>query len=174
VTSSPMPQPQLEFERAVGGAIAVAVRTVAERSFFACVDRCDRPHLDDTNAEWLVATVHFDDGPVQGTLACSLPPDLAQRLFDAFSGRDPATPLPPREQLDDLVGEFSNMVCGTWLTRTDGRCAFRLTPPVVSRVRRPAVDASRREWMVVNDRPVAIDWDVAHARGTAAATMSGR
>ena len=172
--SSPMPQPLLEFDRAVGGAIAVAAKTVAERSFFACVERAVRPDLDDTDPEWLVATIHFADGPVQGTLDCSLPPDLAQRLFDAFSGRDLSTPLPPRHLLDDLVGEFTNMVCGAWLTRTDGRCAFRLTPPVVTRARRPAGDAPRREWLLVDDRPLAIDWDVAHARGTAAATMSGR
>jgi CheY-specific phosphatase CheX len=169
-----MPQPLLEFERAVGGAIAVAVKTVAERSFFACVERCDRPALDQTNVEWLVATVHFSDGPVQGTLSCSLPPDLAQQLFDAFSGREPATPLPPLHLLDDLVGEFSNMVCGTWLTRTDGRCSFRLTPPVVTRAARPSINAERREWLVINDRPIAIDWVVAHARGAAAATMAGR
>ena len=162
--SSQMPPLPPEFERAVGGAIAVAVSTVAERSFFACVDRCDSPDLDDIEGEWLVATVRFDDGPVRGSLACSLPTDLAQSLFDAFSGRDPGTPLPPRDQVDDLVGEFSNMVCGTWLTRCDAHRVFRLSPPIVDRVAQPAGESGRRrEWVVVNNRPVAVDWEVAKA-----------
>ena len=166
--SSPTPLRMPEFERAVGGAIAVAVSTVAERSFFACVDRCDRPDLDDIEAEWLVATVRFDDGPVCGSLACSLPTDLALRLFDAFSGRHPAAPLPPRHQLDDLVGEFSNMVCGIWLSRCDSHRIFKLSAPVVSRVQRPDDDDSRREWIAVNNRPVAIDWNITSASGDAA------
>jgi hypothetical protein len=170
--SSPTPLPLLDFERAVGGAIAVAVSTVAERSFFACVDRCDRPDFDDIQTEWLVATVRFDDGPVSGSLACSLPSDLALRLFDAFSGRHPSASLPPRHQLDDLVGEFSNMVCGAWLTRCDTHRVFKLRPPVVSRVQRPDRDENRREWLAVNNRPVAIDWDLAPASGDAA-TVTG-
>jgi hypothetical protein len=159
--SSTMPPQLPDFERAVGGAIAVAVSTVAERSFFACVDRCDEPDLDDmTPAEWLVATVRFEDGPVCGSLACVLPSDVALRLFDAFSGRHPAMPLPPRHQLDDLVGEFSNMVCGAWLTHCDTHRVFRLLPPEVSRVSRPDDAGRRREWLAVNNRPIAIDWDL--------------
>lgn len=171
--SSPMPPLPPDFERAVGGAIAVAVSTVAERCFFACADRCDEPDLDDVHAEWLVATVHFDDGPVRGSLACSLPSDLAQWLFDAFSGRDPATPLPPRHQVDDLVGEFSNMVCGTWLTRCEANRVFRLSAPVVSRVRQPDSEGGRREWVAVNNRPVAIDWQLAASNADAHAVGSG-
>ena len=159
--SSPMPPQLSDFERAVGGAIAGAVSTVAERCFFACVDRCDPPDLDEIQSEWLVATIRFDDGPVRGTLACSLPTDLALRLFDAFSGRHPAAPLPPRHQLDDLIGEFSNMVCGAWLSRCDTHRVFRLGQPVVNRVTRPDEDECRREWVAVNNRPVAIDWDIA-------------
>jgi hypothetical protein len=167
--SSTTPLPLPDFERAVGGAIALAVSTVAERSFFACVDRSDEPDLDDVNAaEWVVATIRFDDGPVCGSLACSLPSDLGLWLFDAFSGRDPASPLPPRHQLDDLVGEFSNMVCGTWLTRCEAHRVFQLNPPVITRVRRPAADARHREWLAVNNRPVAIDWEIGRAAGGSA------
>jgi hypothetical protein len=172
--SSPMPPLPPDFERAVGGAIAVAVSTVAERSFFASVDRCDPPDFDEIGTEWLVATVRFDDGPVCGSLACSLPSDLAQRLFDAFSGRDPRAPLPPRHELDDLAGEFSNMVCGTWLSRCDAQRMFRLSSPVVSRVRRPDYEGRHREWVVVNDSPVAIDWELAHRPSDAPAASSHR
>ncbi|HUQ88837.1 MAG TPA: chemotaxis protein CheX [Vicinamibacterales bacterium] len=159
-----MPPQLTEFERAVGGAIAGAVSSVAERCFFASVDRCDRPDLDDFETEWLVASIRFEDGPVCGSLACSLPADLSLRLFDAFSGRDPAMPLPPRHQVDDVIGEFSNMVCGAWLSRCDTHRVFRLGQPVVTRVSRPDQGESRREWLAVNNRPVAIDWDIATVR----------
>ena len=172
--SSPMPPLPPDFERAVRGAIAVAVSTVAERCFFTCVDRCDEPDLDDVANEWLVATVHFDDGPVYGSLSCSLPVDLALWLFDAFSGRDPVTPLPPRHQVDDLVGEFSNMVCGTWLTRCEAHRVFKLDPPIVNRVREPNSENVRREWLALNNRPVAFDWEIAAAPADAHATGSGR
>jgi len=170
--SSPMPPLPPDFERAVGGAIAFAVSTVAERSFFACVDRCDQPDLDGMDADWLVATVWFEDGPVCGSVACSLPTDLAQRLFDAFSGRDPSTALPPRHHVDDLVGEFSNMVCGAWLSRCDTQRVFRLSPPIVRRVPRPADESGRREWMIVDNRPVAIDWAVVQAPDDEAAAAA--
>jgi hypothetical protein len=165
VTSLPTPPPLSEFDPAPG-LIPDAVGTVAERSFFAFVDVGDDPGGYDSVPEWVVATVRFDDGPVSGSLACWLPRDLALLLFDAFSGRDPASALPPRHELDDLVGEFSNMVCGTWLTRCASHRAFRLSPPEVLRVREPADDAGRRQWLSVNDRPLAIDWDVAHDGNT--------
>jgi hypothetical protein len=173
VTSSPT-LPQLpEFEPAPN-LIPDAVGTVAERSFFAFVDVRDDPGAYDSVPEWLVATVRFDDGPVSGSMACSLPRDLAQLLFDAFSGRDPASALPPRHELDDLVGEFSNMVCGTWLTRCAGHRAFRLSHPEVLRVREPADDAAgRRQWLSVNDRPLAIDWDVAQDGDSESSAQAG-
>lgn len=172
--SSPMPPLPPEFERAVSSAIAFAVSTVAERSFFACVDRCEAPDLDDVTGDWLVATVQFDDGPVYGSLACVLPGDLALWLFDAFSGRDPAAPLPLRHQLDDLVGEFSNMVCGMWLTRCEAHRVFKLDPPVVTRVARPLTEGGRREWLALNNRPIAIDWELASAPADAHAAGAGR
>ena len=159
MTSSPTLQQPREFEPAPH-LIPAAVGTVAERSFFAFVCEGDDPELYDSSPEWFVATVKFDDGPVAGSLACTLPSDLALLLYDAFSGRDPATALPPKHEVDDLVGEFSNMVCGTWLTRCATERAFRLSRPAVARVRQPRDDDGRRQWLLVNDRPLAIDWDV--------------
>ena len=158
--SSPMPPKPLDFEPA-DHLIVDAVGTVAERSFFAFVDPyCDPDDFDADGKEWVIAKVRFDDGPVSGTLACSLRSDLAQILFDAFSGRHPSSPLPPRYELDDLIGEFSNMICGTWLTRCAGHRAFRLSRPVVEHVMRPASEESHRHWMCLNSRPLAIDWEV--------------
>jgi chemotaxis protein CheY-P-specific phosphatase CheC len=143
--------------------IVDAVGAVAQRSFYAFVDVCDESDDLDHAREWLVSTVHFDNGLVAGSLACSLPAELAQVLFDAFSGRDPATPLPPAHLIDDLVGEFSNMVCGDWLSRCHDERVFDLSPPRVSRMTHPAAHAGHRQWVKVNDRPLAVDWDMAGA-----------
>jgi len=169
--SSTTPLLPQDFERAVAGAIAGAVSTVAERSFFACVDRTDAPDAEGVQGEWLAATVRFDDGPVWGSLACVLPADLALSLFDAFSGRDPAAQLPRADQLDDLIGEFSNMVCGTWLTRCEAHRVFRLSPPAVTRTMQPGEpdEGRHREWLMLNNRPVAIDWEIARRPEHAAA-----
>ncbi|MNC98165.1 hypothetical protein D3C83_160440 [compost metagenome] len=60
------------------------------------------------------------------------------------------------------------MVCGIWLSRCDSHRIFKLSAPVVTRVQRPGDDDSRREWIAVNNRPVAIDWDITSASGDAA------
>lgn len=161
---SPMPPKPPGFEPA-DHLIVDAVGTVAERSFFAFVDVCDDPAAYDDGREWLVATVRFEDGPVAGRLECTLRSDLAQVLFDAFSGRHPASPLPPAHELDDLVGEFSNMICGTWLTRCASDRAFRLSRPEVVHLRRPAEDEHHRHWVCLNSRPLAVDWEVEHRPG---------
>jgi hypothetical protein len=154
-----MPHKPLDFEPA-DHLIVDAVGTVAERSFFAFVDPCDDPQSYDDGREWLVATVRFDDGPVSGVVECSLRSDLAQVLFDAFSGRDPAAPLPPQHELDDLIGEFSNMVCGTWLTRCATTRAFRLSRPEVVHTERPNEEEHHRHWVSLYNHPLAIDWEV--------------
>jgi hypothetical protein len=147
-------------DRVAGEAIAGAVEAVAERSFFAVVDRCPANVLTTLAAsvpQWVVATVRFEDGPVKGSMSCTLPEDLAYALFDGFSGRDPSEPLPGGRQLYDLVGEFANMVCGAWLSRCAGDRAFRLGPPLVAHVGAPSVAAAGRSWIGIASRPAAID-----------------
>ena len=124
------------------------------------MDACDEPlfvSLSATVPRWLIATVAFDGGPLAGAMSCTLPEDLAYSLFDAFSGRDPSEPLPAAHELDDLVGEFANMVCGAWLSRSAGDRVFRLKPPTVVRTPRALVARRRRVSVAISNRPVAID-----------------
>jgi len=147
-------------DRIAGEPIAGAVDAVAERSFFAVVDRCPAhmlAALAKSVPHWLVATVRFDDGPVTGSMACTLPRDLAYVLFDGFSGRDPSEPLPGERELHDLLGEFANMVCGAWLSRCASDRAFRLGPPLVAAAGAPAGTAAGRTWIGIGNRPAAID-----------------
>src|SRR5580765_6925916 len=94
-----------------------AVRTVAEQSFFAVAEPADDRSFgvaDARGPRWLVATVGFDQGTLAGSVTCTLPEKLANGLFDAFTGRDPGEAAPVATLVHDLVGEFSNMVCGAW------------------------------------------------------------
>lgn len=140
-----------------------AVAAVAELSFFADVGRCDDGVFDElasVASSWLIATVHFREGDAAGTLQCSVPRDLARALLDAFTGRDPADPEPEADALFDLVGELSNMICGTWLTRMATAQTFTLSRPVVElSAERPAdtlPGGSAAARLIVNDMPLAV------------------
>lgn len=141
-------------------AILAALRTVAERSFFADVEPCDDRtfgRLTSGVSSWLVATVRFEEGTAIGALSCTLPDALATALFEAFTGHDPSAAEPRRADVLDLVGEFANMVCGAWLSHSAAACTFRLSPPVVESALQPApADLLQLLFVTVNDQPLAV------------------
>ena len=147
------------FSPDVTAQVVGAIASVAERSFFADVQTCDRARFEEVagTGAWLVATVHFREGACAGALSCTVPHDLARSLLDAFTGRDPLDPEPDREALFDLVGELSNMICGTWLTRMATAQAFTLSRPVVQVVSgRPTLGSPDATLVAVNDLPLAV------------------
>jgi chemotaxis protein CheY-P-specific phosphatase CheC len=139
-----------------------AIADVAEQSFFMAADPCADDRLRDLASEsdaWLAATVRFEEAGCAGVVSCLLPDTLARALFDAFNGRDPLDAPPASDEVFDLVGEFANMVCGAWLTRTVNGPAFVLSPPVVqASARDAALDASASARVVVslNDLPLVV------------------
>jgi hypothetical protein len=137
-----------------------ALTGVAEQSFFACVEPCDPGTFAERGAavnSWFHASVAFD-GAFAGRVSCTLPEALGLDLFDAFIGL--AEPEQRTERLIlDLLGEFSNMVCGAWLTRTAERRQFRLSRPDVQRVSEPPStfgDADGARALLLNDQPLAV------------------
>ena len=146
--------------------LAGAVSEIAEQCFFAqAVPEPADVAVGGEAADWLTATVRFDEPGCAGALVCALPTDLARSLFDAFNGRDPIDPAPPVEDVLDLVGELSNMICGAWLTRLVNHQSFLIRRPVVG----PLLDRSRvdelptggsRLTMRVNELPIVIDVDI--------------
>jgi CheY-specific phosphatase CheX len=137
-----------------------AVRSVAEHSFFAVAEPGDERSFAAQAAavpSWLVATVRFEQGALQGTVACTMPTSLARGLFDAFAGRDPSEPEPGAELVHDLVGEFSNMVCGAWLTRVASTRTFTLHHPTVEPLSSPRDASGPRLLAVIDDVPVAVE-----------------
>jgi len=137
-----------------------AVRSVAEQSFFAVAepgeDRSFRAQAEQV-PRWLVATVRFEQGPLVGSVSCTLPETLAHGLFDAFTGRDPSDPAPTNTLVHDLVGEFSNMVCGAWLTRVESSRTFTLSHPSVEHAPAPGNAGDLRLFAAIDDLPVAVD-----------------
>ncbi|HEX6161972.1 MAG TPA: chemotaxis protein CheX [Vicinamibacterales bacterium] len=147
-----------------GAAIRDAVSAVAGQSFFAMVEDAVHPAAAASRPLWLFSVVRFDNGDTTGSLVCWLPPGLAHALFDSFSGRDPSEPPPAAHLINDLVGEFLNMVCGDWLCRSRGR-AFQLSPPIVVRAPQPEGAGRQRLWVKVNDHPIAFEWEITSASG---------
>jgi hypothetical protein len=119
-------------------AIDRALTVVAEESFFAMVD----PVPDDFEAvppspsaatRLLTARVSFDGG-FSGTLCCTMPRALAHELTAAFSGATPDEIAVADPAVEDLAGEFANMVCGRWLTDVAPHMLFSLAHPSVEPV----------------------------------------
>jgi CheY-specific phosphatase CheX len=159
-TNSPTKKLPKLIDHSAVAAMFEAVRAVAEQSFFAVAEPGDERSfraLATTVPDWFVATVRFEQGPVQGSVSCTLPAGLAHGLFDAFTGRDPADPQPSPDAIQDLVGEFSNMVCGAWLTRVASTQSFTLHRPEVDA--RPGTTEAGELRLVaaIDDLPVAID-----------------
>lgn len=152
---------------AAADALEQAVVDVAEQSFCGFAERCT-PALfaellertGDEASVWLRATLGFA-GPFGGTLMVELPEALAGELLSACLGMDPDPEDPSLPGVTDAVGEFTNMVCGAWLTRSHGEEKFDLQPPRLERHDEPG----RKRWtlepsptllMSVNDRPVRL------------------
>lgn len=131
-------------------AIRAAVIAVAERSFFAFAS----PTAPDTaeTGPWYVASAGFD-GPVSGRMTVVLSTALARSLLVAFLGCDEADPL-EEAAVRDLVGEFANMACGSWLTRTLPHDRVDITHPEVELSETPPGQPS--VLMAVNDHAVGV------------------
>lgn len=139
-----------------------AIVDVAEQNFFTPAEHAAGESLDDVGSErdaWLTATVRFEEAGCTGAVSCLLPHELARGLFDAFNGRDPGDPPPSFDELFDLVGEFANMICGAWLTRTVDGPTFALSRPVVeaSEARTAfGIHGGAHVVMTLNDRPLVV------------------
>lgn len=130
----------------------LALVEVCERSFFTLVEACDpgqfaallknvasEAALDsDRGFAWLRATVAFDGTLSKGGVDVILPERLGGWLVESMLGLNPSAPGEPaaltEEQAFDGVGEFTNMICGAWLTHMCGSLPFELTAPVVRRL----------------------------------------
>lgn len=130
------------------GALDRALVTVVEESFYAMVDPApdDVPVVEDSV---LSASVSFE-GSFSGALTCRMPRALVHELTAAFIGEDVPS---DGEAVNDLAGEFANMVCGRWLTDIAPQSLFHLDHPVVVLVTAP----KRAPTGLLNGRPIWVD-----------------
>jgi hypothetical protein len=136
-------------------ALCQAFADVGERSFFAYFECCDDSRFAESvavNTPWIRSSVSFE-GAFDGAVCLTVPDALARELFGAFLGAEPGLEVPD-SALFDLVGELTNMVCGTWLTRAcPGR--FELRHPKVLRLSPNILhpDAPDCLLFLINDQP---------------------
>ena len=126
-----------------------ALAVVAERSFFAVVEPV--PGAVPAVGALVSACVTFE-GSFSGSLTCRMPRALAHELTAAFIGEEPSD----GELVDDLAGEFANMVCGRWLTDVAPQSLFRLDHPVVVTMSVPSGVPSG----LLNGQPIWIELKV--------------
>jgi hypothetical protein len=129
-----------------------ALMVVAEESFFAMVDPVpDNLALPDGHL--VIARVTFEGG-FAGVLSCTMPRALAHELTAAFSGASPDEIAVADPAVDDLAGEFANMVCGRWLSDVAPKQLFSLTHPSVEAA---VVPGSGAPCGLLNGQPVWIE-----------------
>jgi hypothetical protein len=131
-----------------------ALAMVAEESFFAMVDPVPAP-VPAVEGPMLAARVVFD-GAFSGSVTCSMSRALALELTSAFTGEDVSSDGP---MIDDLAGEFANMVCGRWLTDVAPDSLFRLDHPIVVPIA-PEDVASSAPAGLLNGQPIWIELTV--------------
>ena len=132
-----------------------AAALVCETSFFAFAELAEPAVMMAVadEAAWYHAVVSFD-GPSKGRVLLSLPRGLARDLFAAFLGFEDASAANDAE-IEDVIGEFANIVCGTWLTAQGCETCFTLAHP---RVQLGGLPAPEEDNIVlsVNGRPTVI------------------
>jgi CheY-specific phosphatase CheX len=135
-----------------------AITNICETSFFAMAEPPSPELLASlpSHEAWYQGDVTFR-GPFDGRVRVALPVALAEEMFAAFLGCDEDDDANPAE-IQDVVGEFTNMVCGTWLTGLNEADVFALEHPTVNTAHAPVM----LEPMVlaVNDMPVVIGVDI--------------
>jgi CheY-specific phosphatase CheX len=127
-----------------------ALAIVVEQSFFAMVDPVpsEAPAVEGA----IVSACVTFEGSFSGSLTCRMPRALAHELTAAFIGEEPSD----GEAVDDLAGEFANMVCGRWLTDVAPQSLFRLDHPIVV----PASAPSRAPSGLLNGQPIWVELKV--------------
>lgn len=150
-------------------ALEQALIDVAEQSFCGFADPCTPAMFTDLIAStgeqetsWLRATVAFE-GRFQGTIVLDVPESLAGELLSSCLGIDAAEAAadPSLPGIGDAVGEFANMVCGAWLTRSFGEDKFDLGAPALEQLPGTvqglwAAEPPATLLLSLNDRPLRL------------------
>jgi hypothetical protein len=117
-------------------ALQTALIAVSENAYFVFVEPCEPGQFDELARNggtplrpWLRATVDFS-GESAGSVEILLPEKLGSWLVTSLLGMESEEAL-ASPQLYDGVAEFTNMVCGAWLSTLSEETLFTLKSPRV-------------------------------------------
>jgi len=113
-------------ESPITTALAESVHEVLEKMFF--VDLMDPGAAEERTGD-IAAEVIFDGDP-PGTFRLDLERAAAKSAAADFLGEDPEELT--TEQLNEVVCELANMVCGSVLSRIESSATFRLAKPRIT------------------------------------------
>ena len=131
-------------------ALERALTLVAEESFFTMVDPASDVPLP---AEACIAACVDFTGAFTGRLCCRMTRALAHDLTSSFTGTKPEDIALDGPEVTDVAGEFTNMVCGRWLTEVAPRALFTIARPKVE----PAPWPQAVPMAMLNEQPIWID-----------------
>jgi CheY-specific phosphatase CheX len=118
-----------ETDALIGALLDSCCGQVLETMFFSPVlDRAEA--LDGVGRERVATLLHFNGKP-HGDLEIDIDPQAALLLAASFLGLDPGNTS--KTQVDEVMGEFANMTCGSALSSLGRVEYFHLQTPVISR-----------------------------------------
>jgi hypothetical protein len=148
MSSTNLPAASVTEREALNRALAVVV----EESFFAMVEPV--PNVVPAIEGSIVSACVTFEGSFSGSLTCRLPRALAHELTATFIGEEISF---DGEAVNDLAGEFTNMVCGRWLSDVAPQSLFRLGHPDVGTVAAPSHAPSG----LLNGQPIWVELQIA-------------
>ncbi|MBM3788240.1 MAG: chemotaxis protein CheX [Acidobacteria bacterium] len=107
-----------------------AARDVLNIMFFNDILE-ESPVLPEPLPHAIQVHVRFE-GDGEGEFHMEIDGDAAGALTGSFLGSEPDA-QPSREEVDQVVGELGNMLCGAFLSRFEKESIFNLSSPVVAR-----------------------------------------
>ena len=127
--------PDLVFQPALREALRDAVTEVLEKMFFirlledprAAAELSRRAPASSSEGE-IAARVAFHGEP-SGALSLRLDYRAARAIAADFLGEEEAELI--RQQVEEVVGELANMVCGAVLSNVESAVSFRLDQPAM-------------------------------------------
>jgi CheY-specific phosphatase CheX len=122
-------------------ALSDAVTEVLEKMFF--IEATAAPSQVSAQPQSIVVELEFDGDP-PGVFRMSLAREAASQIAADFLGEDVSSLSVP--QVEDVVKELANMICGAVLSRVESSATFRLAAPNILPV----------EHAVVNDSTVCV------------------
>ncbi len=141
----PIPDTQ-DADVLVGALLDSCCCQVLETMFFSPVLEYADPN-DGVGRERLATLLHFDGRP-QGDLQIDLDPEAARLLAASFLGMEAGAVS--EVQVEEVIGEFANMTCGSALSSLGRVEYFHLKTPLTSRplVYEHAIPGVRRGFQI--------------------------